>query len=430
MRKSFLAAVLAWVVTGMVMTGCDLLDDEVLIDDGGKITVVDSTTIRVLNYTADSTHLIINSTIEWQATLTDGEGWCSISKYSGRKGTDTIDIFVKENPTTLQRKAQIAVVSGSLTKVFRLVQGAAEEWVEVLYWDRTALQRAGLHGNVDTLQITDNWHPDNMKEYVFDDRGNLLTHNIFENKVRTATVSYTHDADNHRLTCDVTDSRDNRVRRWTYEYENKGKYVAYSAHGWMDQDPLAEDMEGMIVPDLSAVHKTWTQDGTEFHEDRKYIFEEDYLLMIAVEQWKDSMGVHVQTDCDTTRVSYLYSNGKLLPKKSRGFVNNAFYFTNGMLYTYTMGDGEYKFHENPVKMVVESYTYTGDANADHEYDYYECDYNTNHDIVERRIRYSGEVDLAIDRYPQYQYDSKFNWILRYEELSSHERYTKRYICYR
>ena len=68
-------------------------------------------------------------------------------------------------------------------------------------------------------------------------------------------------------------------------------------------------------------------------------------------------------------------------------------------------------------------------NAQHEYTYYECDFNTNHDIVERRKRMSGTNETAIDRYPQYQYDSKFNWILRYEETSNHERYTRRSISY-
>ena len=423
-------AVLASAVTGMVMTGCDLLNQEVLIDEDAYVTVVDSTTIRVLNYTADSTHLIINSTAEWTASLTDGEGWCTLSKYKGRKGTDTIHIFVQENETTVKRRAQIAVVSGALTKVFRVVQSAAEEWLDVNYWDRTALQRLGLHGKVDTLRVSDNWHPDSHKEYLFDERGNLLWEKIVENGVQTAYVVYKYDEDNHRLACTVGAYDSELVRSWEYEYENTGKYVAYSAAGWMDPDPLAEDMEGMIVPDLSAVHKVWHEDEKECHEYRTYTFEEDYKLVISIDRWYYLPGIRLGSTSDTMRVSYQYSSGKLLPQKVvRGYVKNAFYYPNGMLYTYTTTDGEYKFHKNPLKMEVESYTYTGDASAEHEYDYYECDYNQNHDITERRIRYAGAVDWALDLYPQYQYDSKFNWILRYEETSNHERYTRRYISY-
>lgn len=430
MRRSDCAAVLASAVIGMIMTGCDLLDQEVLIDEDAYVTVVDSTTIRVLNYTADSTHVIINSTADWNATLTDGEGWCTISKTKGRKGTDTIHIFVQENSTTSKRKALIGVESGTLTKVFWVVQSAAEEWLDVLYWDRTPLQRAGMHGKVDTMRVTDNWHPYDMTEYVFDERGNLQWERIVKDNIRTALVTYEYDKDNHRLGCTVTDYNDNIVREWTYEYENTGKYVAYSAQGWMDENPLAEDMEGMVVPGLSAVHKTWTEGGTVFHHDRTYTFEQEYRLAIAVENWKDSLGVHVQLSTDTARVSYQYTSGKLLPQKvARGYVKNAFYYPNGMLYTYTTADGEYKFHQNPLKMVVESYNYTGDPAMPHEYAYYECDYNTNHDLVECRKRFSGTNETAIDLYPQYQYDSKFNWILRYEETSNHERYTRRSISY-
>ena len=429
MRRSVLTAVLASAVIGMVMTGCDLLDQEVLIDEDAYVTVVDSTTIRVLNYTADSTHVIINSTADWTATLTDGEGWCTISKTKGRKGTDTIHIFVQENTTTSKRKAQIGVEAGALTKVFWVVQSAAEEWLDVLYWDRTPLQRLGMHGKIDTLRITDNWHPDNLTEYVFDEKGNLLWHKMVENSVRTATVYYKIDEENRRLGSTVMDYNNNIVRQWEYEYENPGKYVAFSAHGWMDEDPLAEDMEGMVVPGLSAAHKTWSDGNMVFHHDRTYTFEEEFRLVIATEDWKDSLGVHVQMATDTAKVTYQYTNRKLLPQKSRGFVTGSLYYPNGMLYTYTTTDGEYKFHQNPLKMVVESYTYTGDPSAPHEYSYYECDFNTNHDVVECRKRISGTNETAIDRYPQYQYDSKFNWILRYEETSNHERYTRRSISY-
>ena len=427
MKCSFLAAVSASAIIGLAIVSCDLLDNTVLIDDGGKITEVDSTTVRLLSFASDSTHLALYCSDKWQATLTDGEGWCTISKTSGSKGKDTIDIYVTENSTTTKRKAQIAVVSGSLTKVYWVVQSAAEEWLDVMYWDRTALQRMGIHGKVDTMKVSDNWHPDNLTEYVFDVRGNLLEEKITENGIKTARLLYSYDASNHRLSCSVTDYNEREVRHWEYEYNNKGKYVAYSAYGWMDSDPFAEEMEDMIVKDLSGVHKTWTEGGFEFHEDRIYTFEEEYKLAIDVEQWKDSLGTHVQISRDTMKVQYQFSSGKLLPQKGIGYVDNTFYYPNGILYTMTTKEAEYKFLQNPLKILVESYKYTG--KGAHEIDSYECEYNTHHDIVEKKIKYSTGEN-SIDRYPQYQYDSKFNWIVRYEETSNHERYSKRNFTYR
>lgn len=430
MRRTVFAAVLASAVIGMIMTGCDLLNREVLIDDGGNITRVDSTRLRTMNYTADSTHLVITSTADWQATLTDGDGWCTISKTQGRKGTDTIHIFVQENSSTTKRKAQIAVVAGSLTVVYWVVQNAAEEWIDVPYWDRTALQRMGMHGKVDTMRVSDNWHPDNFTEYVFDSLGNVQSQMIVENGTRTALVLYEYDRDNHRTGCTVKDFQDNIVREWAYEYENTGKYVAYSAHGWMDQDPLSEDMEGMVVPGLSAVHKSWREGQMVYNEDREYTFEQEYLLVITVHKWSHKYGYRgiFESEYDTCRVTYQYTSDKLLlPKKSRGFVTDTYYYPKGMLYTFTTTDGEYRFKQNLIKMVVERYDYKGsDA---HEIDYYECDYNNNHDLVERRTKYSGSVDIAIDRYPQYQYDKNNNWYFRYEETSNHEKYTQRTITY-
>lgn len=422
-----MAAVLASAVIGMIMTGCDLLNNEVLIDDGAYITEVDSTRIRVLSYAADSTHLVINSTGEWQATLSDGEGWCTISKTEGRKGYDTIDIFVKENTTTVKRKAQIAVVSGTLTKVYWVVQSAAEEWLDVMYWDRTALQRMGLHSQVDSMKITDNWHPNNQTVYYFDIRGNVLKEKTIENDVRVALREYTYDEQNHRLTCTVKDLNGGLLRSWAYEYENKGKYVAYSAAGWFDENPLDEAMDDRIVPDLSASHKSWTEGGVEMYEDRTFTFEEEYKLVICTERWKDVAGDHVTLMRDTVRVSYQYSNGKLLPKKSRGYVDLTVYYPNGMINTMTTPNGEYKFHENLIRMAVERYNFTG--SGVHDIDFIECDFNSYHDVTERRVKYSGSVDIDVHRYPQYQYDNRFNWFLRYEEASNHEKYTQRTITY-
>jgi hypothetical protein len=89
----------------------------------------------------------------------------------------------------------------------------------------------------------------------------------------------------------------------------------------------------------------------------------------------------------------------------------------------------YDFLDNPQRMVVLSYAYVGDASKAHEIDAYECEYNTNRDLVERRIRYSGKSEVTVERYPQYQYDDKHNWTIQYEESAHVSKYTKREIVY-
>lgn len=75
-----------------VIGGCDLLNQEVLIDENVKTTVTDSTTIRLMNSVPDSTQLIINTEALWHASVSKGGEWCKLSKYDGRKGRDTLCI--------------------------------------------------------------------------------------------------------------------------------------------------------------------------------------------------------------------------------------------------------------------------------------------------------------------------------------------------
>ena len=430
MRLSVFPALLVSAVIGFTVGSCDLLDDTVLIDNGEKITEIDSTKIRVLSSVADSTQLIINTTADWTAQVQGDVEWCRISKKSGVKGTDTIRIYVTENTKTKVRKTSIAIEAGQLTKVYWVTQSAAEEWLDLTYWNRTVAQRLGLHGKVDTMKVTDNWHPDDADIYVFDIRGNLLEHKVLNDTFLTATRTYTYDQSNHRLTCSVKDFKNTEVRSWRYEYHNTDKYVAYSALWWSEEiDPLAEEMEGMIVPDLSAVYKTWTENGTEFHEDRIYNFEGEYKLVISVERWKDSLGVRVPMSSDTIRVSNNYFSGcrLSLPHTSRANVVNTAYYTNGMLKMMQTADYTYEFVENSQRLIVKSFNYTG--SGAHEIDSYECEYNAYHELTERRIKYSGTSEVSIDLYPEYQYDDKFNWILRNEETAKHDRYTRRTITY-
>ena len=422
MRRSVIAFLMFSALAGLIISGCDLLDQTVLIDDGEKTTVNDSTTIRLMSSVPDSTHLVLNTDASWHAEVAKGGEWCTISKHDGSKGKDTLFVHVDENPGTTARQTSIVIESGTMILIFRVTQVAAEVWHDIPYWYRTASQRVGLHGTVEKVTITDN-SPRNefTSSYTFDKRGNMLTHHSMhkvDQRFDTVRI-YTYDDENHRLTCTVKKDADdaNVLREWRYEYGNKGKLVAYSAYGWIDPDPLAEDMEGMIVPDLSASYKIWTKDETEFHEYRQFTFSDDgSRLMITVDKWKKSRGDSIHMGSDTMRVSYQYNNTcKLtLPYTSRDNVTNSTYYANGMLKMMKTKNCSYDFLDNVQRMVVKSFSYTGDPAAPHDIDVYECEYNSNHDLAERKIRYSGETGITIETYPQYQYDDMHNWVVRTE----------------
>lgn len=421
MRRSVFAALLICAVMGLSMVGCDLLDKSVLMDDSTKTTITDSTKIRVMSSVPDSTQLVINTEAPWHAEVAKGGEWCTLSKQDGRKGRDTIYVRVQENTGTSARQTSIIIESGNLVMVFRVSQLSAEQWHDTPYWNRTATQRMGLHGVARQITVTDNRRSTEASIYNFDERGNLLIHKSIDKVANQydTTRTYTYDEANHRLTCTVTaEASGATVRNWRYEYENTGMFVAVSAKGWMDQDPLAEQMEGMIVPDLSGVFKTWFEDGNEVHEDRLYSFDGQNRLIITRELWTMVDSCKESIACDTTKVSYQYFNSckMLLPYTSRGNVTNCGYYANGMLKMLRTATDAYDFLDNQQCMGVVSYSYTGPMDEPHSIDSYECEYNTNHDLIVKRTRFSGSSAVEVLKYPEYQYDAQHNWTARVEEL--------------
>lgn len=422
MRYSVWAVVVTVAAVCLSLGSCDLLDTEVKIDDGLKTTINDSTTIRTLSNVADSTMLIINAETSWHADVAKGGDWCKLSKHDGPQGRDTIVVHVDENDGTHVRQTSIVVESGTQIMIFKVSQMAAESWHDIPYWNRTAAQRIGLHAVVESMTVTDNMRSAESSIYTFDQRGNLLTHKSVDKMANRydTTRTYTYDNANHRVTCTVTeDAGGTVVRKWRYEYGNPGKLVAFSARGWMDENPLAEDMSGMVVPDLSASYKSWIQDSVEFHEDKTFVFaESDTRLLIITDRWKVAGEKRTDLGRDTVKVNYNYFNScKLsLPYTSRGYVKNSAYFANGMLKLFTTVDGSYDFADNSQRMLVASYAYTGPMEVPHLIDSYECTYNANHDITERKVRYNGYSEITLESYPQYEYDEQHNWVARIEEI--------------
>lgn len=423
MRLSVLPAILASAVIGLIASSCDLLNREVVYDEAEKVTVIDSTTVRVMGSMPDSTQLVINLTAPWHADVAKGCDWCRISKHDGPKGRDTIRIYVAENTETKARQTSLVIEAGNLVKVFKIVQMASENWHDIPYWHRTAAQRLGLHGRVEKMIVTDNRYKEESTTYTFDQQGNLLSNQLIDKNHFDTTRTFVYDDVNHRIRCTVTeDIGGNVVRKWRYEYSNLGKLVAYSAKGWTDPDPLAEDMEGMIVPDLSAVFKTSFVGDVVYEENRTYTFENDTRLIIVVERFKTEGGMRVELGSDTSRVSYQYYNscGLSLPATSRGNVTNSTYYQNGMLRLMRTNTESFDFLDNAQRMAVESYQYTGPSDAPHQIDYYACVYNQNRDLVERKVKYNGSTGISVESYPQYVYDEENNWTSRVEQIQKPE----------
>jgi len=407
-----LAAIAAW---GILASGCD--KGEVLLDETQRTVYNDSTSIRAMECVPDSTEIIINTTSDWTAAVAKGSDWCTISKEKGRSGRDTIVVFVAENPTAVERQTSVIYESGTVTRIFRVVQKAGEPWFEVMYWKRTAAQRMGLRGKVESIYETDRKNPNDAVAYKFDARGNLVsrerTNQVFDRYDTTTT--YTYDDDNHRLTCTVKVAGGVTLRKWKYEYANTGQLVAYSARGWNDPDPLAERMDGMVVPDLSAVYGYSSDKDFEYGEEHLYSFDESGRLVIMTHYWKrskESPADSIPTGGDTLRVEY--RNG--LPYTSR-FVTNSTYYKDKMLKMMDTRSGRYEFLENTQRLIPVSFRCTNAAQlADKEVEWFECTYNFNKDMLERRVQYHGVDFVTVEQFSKYEYDDRHNWMTRLEYI--------------
>lgn len=395
------------------MAGCD--NGEVLIDEPVNTLTEDS--VRIMNNVPDSVVVKFKTDADWTAQVAKGGDWCTISSRGGLKGENEFTIRVDENPTTDIRKTSVVLESGTAKRIFRITQKAGEPWFGTVYWNRTAAQRAGLRGLVDSLIVSTNRFPTIRYRYHFDARGNLLS-KVSDHAMYDTVFVYTYDDANHRLTCTVRNMfNDKTIRKWRYEYANTGRLVAYSPVRWDDPDPLAEDMEGMVVPDLSASYKYWIEGVYEFCESRKYTFEDDSKLVIYVDRWKNNGADSIHLESDTVRISYQYFNSSKLnlPFTSRGNVINTTYYANGMpkmLDTYT---GTYEFLDNVQRPVVTAFRAKGDL-ADMQVEWYECTYNYNRDLLERKTQYKGVGFVNSAKFSNYKYDSSNNWNLRYEEI--------------
>lgn len=445
MRLSVFAAIAAGLVYGLVSVGCDR-GAEVLIDEV-KIDVVTDSTIRHLECVPDSTVLVIRTDAKWTAKVSKDGSWCHISKQDGGPGRDTIHILVDENQTSSVRNTAIVLVSGTNERVYKITQKAGEAWFETMYWKRTVRQRLGLRGKVKDMAVTQSKNPNKQTLYRFDERGNLTEREVTDIEAARfdTTHTYTYDDADHRLSCSVTVAGGAEVRSIRYEYDNTGKFVAYAPSGWNDPDPAAEDMTGMIVPDLSSVHMVRYEGDLAYGEYRSYVFE-DLLLKINVVRWKRARAGEdepiVLQDTVLT-VNYDYFKGAdadnlLLPSYSEGNVTRCSYAQNGMVYKVETQRGTYEFLKNAHRMVPVKFISRNSSDLKRlAIDWYTCSYNYNRDMLERQVQYKDLDFVTLEKYPQYFYDNEHhNWLNRQEDIPprgyeevSFQNYVTRVINY-
>lgn len=407
MRLSVPGALLLFFAVAGMTQGCD--NGQVLMDDQSMMISSD-TTVRVMNAVLDSSRIAINTTDTWRAFVAKGGGsWCLLSKDQGTAGHDTLKILVTENPTDSVRHTSVILESGTRRIVFRIVQNAGESWFMNEYWRRTALQRAGYRGKVESVTATNSRRANKTYIYSFDRTGNLTSREVHDsehNRFDTTHV-YTYDDNNHLISCVVCSVNGDTVRSYTCQYDNPGRLVAYSARRWDDPHPLEEDPEGVVLPDLSLVRREWKDDHYSYCEIREYSFQEGsgtleinrtlYTYLLSTGQLDNENNV-------TDRVEY--RNGR--PYNSR-YVVYTTYYNNGMIRTLCNSDGIYEFNlENHHRMVPTRYTYTG--SQEHTIDSCVYRYNYNRDIEERLVWYNGYQQATVESYGPYRYDyTNHNW---------------------
>lgn len=407
MRLSVPGALLLFFAAAGFMQGCDRGD--ILIDDQTMVISSD-TSVRVMNAVLDSSRIAINTTDTWRAFVAKGGGsWCLLSKAEGPAGRDTLRVMVTENPTDSARHTSVILESGTRRIVFKIVQNAGEPWFVTDYWHRTALQRAGYRGKVQSVTATNSKRPNKTYIYNFDRAGNLLSrevHDVDYNRFDTTHV-YTYDAQNHMTSCVVCTVDGDTVRTYAMEYNNPGTLVAYSANGWDDPHPLEEGLDGAVLPDLSLVTRDWSDEAYRYHEVREYSFDEmtgTLVIDCTLSTYTLDTG---ELDNETNRTDRIeYRKGR--PYNSR-YVVYTTYYDNGMIRTLSYPDGTYEYAlENHHRMVPTRYHHTGAQ--EHAIDSCVYRYNYNRDIEEHLVYYNGYQGATIETYGPYRYDySHHNW---------------------
>ncbi len=298
---------------------------------------------------------------------------------------------------------------------------ARPEWFDTYYWDRTDRQIAGLRGKVKAHHITKYTTYD---EFVYDEAGHLIAKKYVntENAGSNTDELHTYDAAGHRIRTEIRyPASDNFLTTWIdYEYENTGKYVPTQSFGWANG--LWESSNGYpitILKDLSKMrichdlgdHIQCSEYSYSFGSDGNLVITEDYF-------WYpmngDPSNKETRTNEDIDNYTVVYKNG--MPYSSEEVISTE-YFSNGMVKSQVVSNGEYHFVANDQANVIETFDSTVEPNGMLPIWWKKYRYNDNMDPTDLEECSVEKTKTFHDTWTDYLYDSHWNWIKRTETIT-------------
>ena len=346
---------------------------------------------------------------EWKATA-DAD-WITIIP-EGSDIREGVEIRAAANPTGSVRSAKVTFSAGGNKQTVSIGQslnaGAmpAESWYSAKYQDRTDREIAGLRGPVKS--IFENQYT-TYDKYFYDEAGHLIKeeyHNLDRNSVEVKW-QHEYDSEGHRIRSHYDDSDGNPAQVITYEYNNKGKYVATDPAIWVQ--PLYTSGKGFplsVWKDLSAMH--YVDDTVVYYEkqDYTYEFESDGRLKITTSYQNGRDGVpEVHTYYVTYEGSYPATNDD-------GRVTATF-ASNGMPLTYSEGGGSRTFSFEPNdKVLVTKEMHDKNPGGFVSTYWAEYLYNSNMDMIQYKRAHYAADQIYYDIFSKYWYDSYGNWVRR------------------
>lgn len=345
---------------------------------------------------------------EWSAS-SDAD-WITVVP-SGSTDREDIEIRAAANPEGKVRSAKVTFKAGNSKKTISVEQslnaGAmpAESWYSARYQDRTDRELAGLRGPVKS--IFENQYSTYYK-YYYDEAGHLIKeeyHNLDRNSVEVIW-EHEYDSEGHRIRSHY-DSEGSPVRVITYEYANKGKYVATDPSSWVQTLYTS----GMGFPlsvwkDLSAIH--YVDDTLLYYEKQDYTYEFDTDGNLTI-----TTSCQVGRDGTPEVSSYVVVYDGEYPASNADYRVTATFASNGMPLTYSEGGGSRTFSFEPNdKVLVTKEMHDSNPGGYVSTYWAEYLYNSNMDMVQyKRAHYAADL-VYYDIFSKYWYDSYGNWVRR------------------
>lgn len=360
-------------------------------------------------------HAFVNETPAAWTASTDAD-WCTVDPVSGT-GPGEVNVVVQANETSSERTATVTITSGDkkVTKSIKqsLYAGAlpAESWFSKNYWERTDREQAGFRGPVKCWYDA---HYTTFHKFYYDTAGHLVKDEYHDTEEGSVTLNWEHFYDDagHRIKSQsLYDDGGQNGMFFTFEYENKGKFVATSAYVWVPIYVSGLDFPVTIFKDLSAIHYLDTSPAYYAKTDMTFVFGDDGNLTITEES---QVGRDGEVQKSTNKV--LYENGYPVSCAEAG-VMGVTYAANGIPLTLSERSGKktWTFVKTDKMLLMETMKEPNASGMVAEY-WSEYKYNANGDETEYKRAYFTPDDVYVNTYSLYFYDSYGNWIQRRESI--------------